>query len=322
MRYALLAITLAAPALFATDVVKEGVIAGLGFERFVAHAPGSDSAIHFYLSERPASGKPLPLIVWVQGTGCESHFSREADGKVHGGLLLLLREIAGARAIAMAVEKPGVEFLSPAPADLQHCPAEFLRNYTLDNWASAIAGAIDAARSFPGVDSSRILVMGHSEGGIVAMRVSNVAKNVTHAASLSGGGPTYLLHIAEYVRRHGDDPEDGVFRCWARVQASPEATDKFCWGGTYRQWASFMRTSIIQEALESKARLYFAHGSADEQNTVAGFDVLRAELAAHGRDAVFERLEGADHALDAPGRQPPEGFQEVFGRVIRWFLAD
>jgi hypothetical protein len=77
-----------------------------------------------------------------------------------------------------------------------------------------------------------------------------------------------------------------------------------------------MRTSIIQEALQSKAKLYFVHGSADKQNSVSGFDVLRAELAAHRRAAVFERIEGADHGLDLPGQEPPEGLQQVFTRVI------
>ena len=79
---------------------------------------------------------------------------------------------------------------------------------------------------------------------------------------------------------------------------------------------------IIQEALESTAKLYFVHGSADKQNTVTGFDVLRAELAAHGRAAVFERIEGADHGLDLPGQESPEGLQKVFTRVIEWFLAN
>jgi dienelactone hydrolase len=222
----------------------------------------------------------------------------------------------------MMVEKPGVKYLDPELERLEKCPADFLRDYTLDSWAETIAGAIEAARTLPGIDSSRVLVMGHSEGGIVAVRVSNVAHGVTNAASLSGGGPTYLAHIADYIRLHGGDPEKDVYDCWKRVRSEPNATDKFCWGGTYRQWTSFMRTSIIHEALQSKAKLYFAHGSADKQNTVAGFDVLRAELAAHGRAAIFERIEGADHALDLPGQEPPEGLQQAFTRVIEWFLAN
>ncbi len=321
MKPVVVALALTLPALSSAAVVKEGVVAGQGFDRYSARLPGQERPITFYLSEHPGGGKPLPLVVWVQGTGCESHFSRGDDGSLHGGLLMLVREAAGNQAVVMGVEKPGVEFLNPDPKRLQDCPADFLHAYTLDRWAETIAGAITAAQGLPGVDSGRILVMGHSEGGLVAIRVSNVLRGVTHAASLSGGGLKYLFHIAEFIRRKGGDPEEVVYRCWAQVRADPGATDKFCWGGTYRQWASFMRTSIVQEALESKARLYFAHGSADAQNTVAGFDALRAEMAANGREAVFERIEGADHALDLPGHELPEGLKAAFGRVMGWFLA-
>src|SRR5208282_1734441 len=100
-----------------------------------------------------------------------------------------------------------------------------------------------------------------------------------------------------------------------------ESTTRFCWGQTYRTWSSFMKTSIIEEALRSHAQLYFAQGTADEQNSIYGFDVLRAELAAKQRDAVFERIEGADHALDLPQQKLPEGLEAVFGRVEDWFLA-
>jgi hypothetical protein len=83
-----------------------------------------------------------------------------------------------------------------------------------------------------------------------------------------------------------------------------------------------MKTSVIAEALKSHALLYFAHGTADTQQSIAGFDVLRAELAAKQRDAVFERIEGADHALDLPSQKVPEGLEAVFGRVVNWFLGD
>jgi hypothetical protein len=68
---------------------------------------------------------------------------------------------------------------------------------------------------------------------------------------------------------------------------------------------------LFAEALKSHALLYFAHGTADTQQMIAGFDVLRAELAAKQREAVFERIEGADHALDLPNQKVPEGLEEV-----------
>jgi hypothetical protein len=110
--------------------------------------------------------------------------------------------------------------------------------------------------------------------------------------------------------------------CWDEIAKDPDSTTKFCWGQTYRQWSSFMKTSVIAEALKSHVHLYFAHGTADTQQTIAGFDVLRAELAARQRDAVFERIEGADHALDFPNQKVPEGLEAVFGWVVDWFLGN
>ena len=132
----------------------------------------------------------------------------------------------------------------------------------------------------------------------------------------------YLFHLAEYMRSKGLDAEKEVYTCWSDILKDPDSDSKFCWGQTYRQWASFMKTSVLAEALKSHAHLYFAHGTADTQQTIVGFDVLRAELAAKQRDAVFERIEGADHALDLPNQHVPEGLEAVFGRVVDWFLRD
>ena len=43
------------------------------------------------------------------------------------------------------------------------------------------------------MDAARTLVIGHSEGGIVAAYVAAKLPKVTHVASLAGGGPTQLF---------------------------------------------------------------------------------------------------------------------------------
>ena len=292
------------------------------FRRYVVD--GRDGQrITFYLSTQEAPSHPVPLVVWVQGTGCSSQYVRVGD-KLSRGLQGILNSVAGGRARVLAVEKAGVEFLDDPPddGDAHACRPEFLAEFTLDRWATTIADAIQAAQKLPGVDASKTLVIGISEGGIVAMRVSNVSPQVTHAASLSGGGPVYLFHLAEYMRGRGLDADKEVYACWSDILKDPDSTTKFCWGQTYRQWSSFMKTSVITEALKSHALLYFAHGTADTQQSIAGFDVLRAELAAKQRDARFDRIEGADHALDLPNQKVPEGLEAVFGRVVDWFMGD
>lgn len=221
----------------------------------------------------------------------------------------------------LAVEKPGVEYLDDqGDRPMQEaCRPEFAREHTLERWTEAIAAALQAGRELPMIDDGRIMVIGISEGGVVAVRVSNVEPSVTHAASLSGGGPNHLFVLSQYVRERGLDPEQEVFACWERVRAEPNSDTQYCLDHPYRHWSSFLRTSLVEESLESAARLYFVHGSEDRQNPVEGFDVLRAELTAKGRAAVFERLEGASHSLDLPGQKTPDGLRAVFARLRSWF---
>lgn len=277
--------------------------------------------VTFYLSE-PSTERSVPLIVFVQGTGCASLFQRKGD-RTAQGVHSLLYDVTRGRARILAVEKPGVQFLDEQAnaGDARNCSPEFLAEHTLDRWAEAITASIKGAQALPGVDRSRILVIGGSEGGVVAVRVSNVLASVTHVASIAGGGPNHLFMLADYVARKSLDPEVEVYGCWARILRDPDSATKFCWGQPHRLWSGVLKTSLIEECLQSRAALYLVHGTADENSPIAGFDVMRAELTAKGRTAVFDRIEGADHALTRSGEGSGDGIAAAFGRIVDWFMS-
>jgi predicted esterase len=301
-------------------VTDGGAVPGTAFHRYSTQ-DRFGRTITFYLSASSAE-RPAPLAVFVQGTGCASHFQREGE-RILQGAHTLLNDAAHGRARILAVEKPGVQFLDTPPdaSDAKTCRQEFLVEHTLDRWTEAIVASIRAAQGLPGIDRSRTLVVGGSEGGVVAVHVSNVLASVTHAASIAGGGPNHLFVVADYVRRKNLDPEVEVYGCWAEVLRHPDSATEFCWGQPYRLWSSLMETSLVQECLRSRAALYLVHGTADEQSPIAGFDMLRAELAAKGRAAVFDRIDGADHSLTRRGESPGDGLMAAFGRILDWFVA-
>jgi predicted esterase len=278
-----------------------------------------DGQLVFYLSRHSAK-QQLPLVLYIQGTGCGSAFVEE-KGRILSGVQSVLLEASHGLAVVTTVEKPGVRFLDDVAeaGDSKTCRPEFVSRYSLESWCNTLVRALRMARSSPGIDRSRTLLIGHSEGGIVAVRLSNMADGVTHVAALSGGGPTYLFHMSEFFRKKGLDPEKELYPCWNKILKDPTSTTRFCWGQTFQQWSSFMQTSIIQEALRSTSKLYFGHGTRDELNPITAFDVLRAELAAKGRAAVFDRVEGGNHGFDLPGEQPPGGFASMFRRILTWF---
>jgi pimeloyl-ACP methyl ester carboxylesterase len=290
--------------------------------------------ITFYLSIAPAE-KPeakLPVVLWIQGSGCQSLFTKRGDGVGDGLQGVLLKEANG-RVRVLAVEKPGVKFqdMPARPGTAEGAGKEFLKEHTLPRWAEANVAALKAAWTLPGVDAARTLVIGHSEGGIVAARVAAELPGVTHVASLAGGGPTQLFSLAELAARPRPDDGPGdaekrrqaVYDEWAKIQADPDSITKFWRSHPYRRWSTFLPSSLTAELLRSKARVYLAHGTNDAATPVTALDLARAELAVRNRDVTGERLEGADHGFRT-GSMPkgsPDGLRAVFGRVLAWFLA-
>jgi dienelactone hydrolase len=288
--------------------------------------------ITFYLSRAEASPHPLPLTVFIGGSGCISNFTKKGD-RIAGGIQnLLLQQVQG-RARVMVVEKPGVNYLDfPAdPGGATACSPTFLEEHTLPRWAEAVGAAIRAAHTLPDIARDKTLVVGHSEGGLVAARVAAENSVITHVASLSGGGPTQLFDLVEIARSQGQDDHnqtpaqrvDSVYTTWSLIAADPMSTTKSFLGHPYRRWSTFLQDSVLAELQKTKARIYIAQGTEDTSVTVASFDILRAQLVAQGRDVTADRVEGGDHGYHLKTDATPiDGLQAVMGKVATWFLND
>ncbi|HMX28513.1 MAG TPA: hypothetical protein PKC13_23200, partial [Blastocatellia bacterium] len=199
---------------------RDATPTGTQFERYFT-LDKFGRKISFFLSRAKVADAKLPLMVFIQGSGCTSNFTKHGE-LVYGGMQNLLLEKAGTRARVMVVEKPGVEYLykQEQPGSAEKCSPEFLTEHTPDRWGEAIGASLKAAWQLPGIDAGKTLVVGHSEGGIMAARVAAENPQVTHVASLAGGGPTQLFDLVEIARQQAkssgessgkDDPAEFVY---------------------------------------------------------------------------------------------------------------
>jgi dipeptidyl aminopeptidase/acylaminoacyl peptidase len=290
---------------------------------------GFGRTIRYYLSDAPLVSRQLPLVVYVQGSGAHSHFVRRAGQLQSATGHATLVDVVKDRARVLLVEKPGVAFLDSAPAGVAGASTEFREQHTLERWAEAVRAAAADARRQRGIDSTRVLVLGHSEGGLVAATVASRAAWVTHVGMLAGGGPSQLFDLLTLARRgtffaHRDSTAEGraryVERAWARILADSTNADSLWFGHPYRRWASFLATSPAEKLRLSRAAVFSAQGTADQAVTVESFDVLCAMLLSQGRSRVCHRVEGADHNFRAADRAN-DGWAEVLGLVVDWFVT-
>jgi dienelactone hydrolase len=273
-------------------------------------------AVTYYLSNE--KGK-LPITLLIPGSGGQSIWVVR-DGKLYGGLQNLLKQAAEGRVRVLAVEKVGIPFAfqPPRPGTAEGAPEEFLKEHTLDRWAEANEAALRDAWRRKDVDRTHTLVIGHSEGGIVAARVAAEVPKVTHLGLLASGGANQLYDLSQLL----PSGAPAVYAQWKEIQKDPASTSKFAWGHPYRRWSSFLSDSTLAETVRSKANVFVAQGTSDRNVVPSGADLLNAELTARGRSVVYERVVGGDHSFSQPGDSSrADGFRAVFQRVLGWFLG-
>ncbi|MBX3118373.1 MAG: prolyl oligopeptidase family serine peptidase [Fimbriimonadaceae bacterium] len=307
-------IALALPACAQRYVAKKDPTElGIPFDRYTCQDK-FDRAITFYLSKPKVQDK-RPLILFVQGSGGQSVWSRR-DGRISGGLQNLLLSAASDAARVLIVEKPGIEFCyePKQPGTAEGCPKEFLEEHTFERWAEANAAAVKACLAMPEIDKTKVLASGHSEGGIVAAGVAAIVPEVTHAASLAGGGPSQLFDMMQITNA------EIAMKQWEEIQKDPMSTEKFVWAHPHRRWSTFLATSPIEQLLKSKAKILLVQGTKDRAVWPTTIDIAEAELLSHNREVKAVRLENADHGFARPGMEPADGFRNVFRLMLEWFL--
>ncbi len=284
--------------------------------------------ITFYLSNQSDSSAKLPLIVYIQGSGCNSLFARNGSVIVPVSGHATVSDVWTGHGRVLIAEKPGVEFLN-APRDGCLKQTEFNQQHSLERWSEAVEAAIRAARTLPNVNENKLLLIGHSEGGVVAARIARkMGATVTHIAILAGEGPTQLYSLIQLARegvlfrRISSDPEERVqyvLQRWREIQADPTNTERNFFGFSYLRWHSFLSSSPIEELEPVNARIHISHGTADRSVSVSSSDVLYVQLLADGKEVTFDRVEGADHSFNLEGDAQRDGWNEQHEKILTWF---
>lgn len=303
-------------------------IVGQPYERFSTR-DRFGREITFYLSQVPAGRGPLPLVMYIEGSGCGSRFEERGGKILPAGGHIVVADVFKGRARVIVVEKPGVTFLFQ-PEDGCKGSTEFNREHTLERWAEANEAALRAARRLPRVDKSKTLVVGHSEGGLVACRVArDLPGVVTHVSTVAGGGPSQLYDLIALARQGrffeevSPDAEarvQYVLGKWREIESDPMSSEKFFFGFAYRRWSTFLASSPIEELSAVQAKIYVAQGTADTAVDPASADALYAHLVSKKKPVTYDRVEGANHSFRIKDKPKSDGWHELFERVSEWFL--
>jgi predicted esterase len=289
---------------------------------YIKHSLFTKDTITFYISETQAKTK-LPLVVYIQGSGNSSLFGKMKEGSIYPRAgHISWYDVAKDRYRVLIIEKPGVHFTQDDPEN-----KKFDALFSLESWCNSVADVIHSVLKDQTIDTSKMLVAGHSEGGLVAAAVTKKLGNlVTHTAIMAGEGPSQyysLYHFAEegvFFNEKSFSKQqrlDSLAHVMERIHKDPNSTSKKFWGFTYLRWSSFLSTSVSEQLQDCKGKVFIAQGKADKAVYPESANVLYATLLSKGKNVKLDMIPNADHSFSLPGMN---GWLAEIEKVVAWFL--
>ncbi|RYD96547.1 MAG: hypothetical protein EOP54_13450 [Sphingobacteriales bacterium] len=279
----------------------------------------------FYLSVT-SHKENLPLIVYVQGSGMNSLFENKNGQIVATSGHMTWFNAGKEKYRCLVVEKPGVNYLQKGTS------TAFDKKFSLENWSNTIVTAINYVVQNEKIDTNKILLAGHSEGGVVASRVANLMQDkISNVAIMAGEGPSQIYSLYKFA-------DEGIFfntkehnmptaaerinylkEKWSDILADPTNTDKKFWGFTYLRWSSFSKTSVIDELANYNGKILILQGTADKAVYPESAIVSYTSLLSKGKNINLIEVANADHSLNMPDQPEIDGWQLVIEKIINWF---
>ncbi|KAA5535793.1 alpha/beta hydrolase family protein [Paenimyroides baculatum] len=280
----------------------------------------------FYLSVT-SSKSNLPLIVYVQGSGMNSLFTKYQNGQIRPEYGHMTWYNAGQEKYRiLVVEKPGVKYLQSGPSK------NFDTKFSLESFSNSIVNAINYTTQNEKIDTTKILIAGHSEGGIVASRVANLMKNkISNVAVMAGEGLSQLYSLYKFAddgtffstKEHNMPTSEQRIKYltdkWKDILANPNSTDKMFWGFTYLRWSSMLKTSVIDELANYNGKILIIQGTSDKavhpENAISSYTALLSK----GKQVELKVIEKADHSFNISDKPDIDGWKSAIEDIIKWF---
>jgi len=315
-----------------TDVSE---VNGTPFQYYSLSDAKRDYDLNAYLA--PGSSNQNPLLVMVQGSGCDSVFTRNQKDQMQSSAGQdIITSLSGGRYNVLIVDKPHVEIGTPQTGgQMDECSQEFRRQHALDEWTAALSDSIDFIKKERFNESGAVRILGLSEGALVAARLARMRSDVSHVTFISSFGCHQIDDMLVSVRRNWmeDNPEangqilqDGVAKALAEAEEqfriafkNPEDYSSVIFGQTPKFWSTFGLACPAEDLAYSDAKVFLAYGTSDEQISADGIEEIVSRRILARKETKTVRVIGGNHILRTSSEtQPFENLIGVFQEALNW----
>ncbi|HUQ07266.1 MAG TPA: alpha/beta hydrolase [Kofleriaceae bacterium] len=310
--------------------LAEGLIEAPRTVRVRASRDGAEAELACSLVRPAASDAGArPAVILLTGSGAQD---RDGDavgpGGVKSGLLKVLASALGeAGVVSLRCDDRGTAASTGTYGEA-----------TLDTFIGDAAAMLAALRREPGVDRRRLVVIGHSEGALVATHLAaRERRGVARIALLAGPGRDVDVVLLEQIERTltaaGLTPEEVAValahhrEAFAAIRAGaslPETAEAREWAGG-EAWlrSHFKRDVLATAATLDRVGVLVAQGEVDRQVTTVDATALVTAFRAGGNpDVTLARYASLDHNFAHSETGAVADYVDGERAIDRAFVAD
>ncbi|MBV7267570.1 dienelactone hydrolase family protein [Winogradskyella luteola] len=282
--------------------------------------------------------KKKPLIIYLQGSTNYPLYYVKPNGRYSSGITLNAGSMSNDYHVVL-ISKPNTPFvdsLEIAPSGRIQYPWRegYSEKYSLDWRANSADKVINDALKKLKVDTSTIIVWGHSEGSQVAPAVALKNKNVTHVISMMGNSLNHLYDfiLNERVSALKDEKSneeaqrniDSLYVEFEKIYKDPKSKTKEWFGESYYKWSSFTLNSPIDNMLKLDIPILYVAGGEDH-HSILNMDYAKLEFLRKGKNNLtYKVYPNCDHFFietktDESGKKEwIDHLNEVNGFALKW----
>jgi hypothetical protein len=274
-------------------------------EDVTVHTPAGLSLTGTLTIPTARQGK-VPAVVTITGSGAEDRDERIAIIAGYRPFWQVADTLARRGIATLRLDDRGINGSSPGPSDA-----------TSADYANDIRAGLAYLRTRPEIDGSRLGLVGHSEGGMIAPMVAATDPSLKGIVLMAG--PAYTgRQILAYQQRNAVERAPGLTPAQrgAAIAKSAAATDSLAKSNAWIRY--FLSYNPVVTARKVRVPVLILQGETDRQVSPEQADTLAAAFRAGGdKDVTLRKFPATDHLFLADSDGDPTHYAALETRTVR-----
>ena len=233
------------------------------------------------LSDEPSAHD---VLFFINGSGCQN-----IQNKLYDYFKPIHNKFSGT---LYSLQKAGIN----QDGDNSACSKKFIDNDFFDKSVKEQSLFIKSTLSTLPMKPKHVVLVGASEGAVVAAKIATIDNSITNLGLIGSGGDSIknnlrLLSKGSFLFRNPDNK-------FKEIEANKESVDKTVWGHSYKYWNSILDVNVGDLVYSLNIPVVIAMGEKDKSVPIESLQNLKNKLSNQEKHNIQINIyPNADHKL-------------------------